>query len=487
MMHPMMVFLSLAYVTGEWLIRITALFTVTHRRQPAAALAWLAVIFFHPWIGLILYVMMGESSIIRRRANDYSEKAKAVDALLSFDSSRFMPPDKRSKIFHPIIDKTMQPLAELTEKVGKMPVMGGNDIQLISETVELVNCLISDIDAAQHHVHLLYYIFENDETGRKVADALIRAVGRGIKVRLIADAIGSKMLFKTGLSEHLIQSGVLVYPLFPVKFFRSKLRRIDLRNHRKLTVIDGKIAYTGSHNIINASYGHKNMEWDDVSVKIRGAAVLNLQQVFLTDWYCATDELIKGPDIFPAPRVTGDVVTQVIPSGPVYPNQGFQNVIVAAIHVARRHVIFTSPYLAPDEPSLLALKLAVLRGVQVDMVLPEHSDQIMAGACGRAYYEDLLEAGVNLYLYRPGLIHAKTLSVDDEFGMIGSGNFDIRSFFLNFELNLLFHGAVAAAKIRFQQKQYMASSRRLDLESWRKRPAYIKRLEDAAKLMAPLI
>lgn len=323
----------------------------------------------------------------------------------------------------------MQPLAELTEKVGKMPVMGGNDIQLISETLELVNCLIADIDTAQHHVHLLYYIFENDETGRKVADALIRAVGRGIKVRLIVDAIGSKMLFKTGLSEHLIQSGVPVYPLFPVKFFRSKLRRIDLRNHRKLAIIDGKTAYTGSHNIINASYGHKNLEWDDVSVKIKGAAVLNLQQVFLTDWYCAADVLIQEPELFPVPEVAGDVVAQVIPSGPVYPNRGFQNVIVEAIHMARRHIIFTSPYLAPDEPSLLALRLAVLRGVQVDMVLPERSDQIMAGACGQAYYEDLLEAGVNIYLYLPGLIHAKTLSVDDEFGMIGSGNFDIRSFF----------------------------------------------------------
>jgi len=483
----MMVFLSLAYVVGEWLIRLTALFTVTRRRQPAGALAWLAVIFFHPWIGMILYVIMGESRLTRRRVYDYGGKVRAVDALLSFDSSRSMPPDIRNRIFHPEIDKTMQPLAELTEKVGKMPVMGGNDIRIINENTDLVDCLVTDIDTAKHHVHLLYYIFKDDETGRKVADALIRAAGRGINTRLLADAIGSKMLFKTGLPERLIQAGVQVYPLFPVKFFRSKLRRIDLRNHRKLAVIDGRIAYTGSHNIINASYGHKNLEWDDVSVKISGAAVLNLQQVFLTDWYCASNNLIEGPDIFPVPQVTGDVVTQVIPSGPVYPNQGFQNVIVEAIHMARRHVILTSPYLAPDEPSLLALKLAVLRGVQVDMVLPERSDQIMAGACGRAYYEDLLEAGVNLYLYRPGLLHAKTLSVDDEFGMIGSGNFDIRSFFLNFELNLLFHGAVAAAKIRFQQKQYMARSNRLDLESWRNRPAHIKRLEDAAKLMAPLI
>ena len=483
----MMVFLSLAYVVSEWLIRITALFTVTRGRQPAAALAWLAVIFFQPWIGMILYVMMGESSIIRRRSYDYSEKAKEVDALLSFDSSRSLTPDKRSKIFHPMIDKNMQPLAELTEKVGKMPVMGGNDMQILSETTELVDCLVTDIDTARHHVHLLYYVFENDETGRKVADALIRAAGRGVDARLLADAIGSKMLFKTGMSRRLIKAGVQVYPLFPVRFFRSKLRRIDMRNHRKLAVIDGRIAYTGSHNIIDASYGHKNLEWDDMSVRISGAAVLNLQQVFLTDWYCASNDLVQGPDIFPAPQVTGDVVTQVIPSGPVYPNQGFQNVIVEAIHMARRHVILTSPYLAPDEPSLLALKLAVLRGVQVDMVLPERSDQIMAGACGRAYYENLLEAGVNLYLYRPGLIHAKTLSVDDEFGMIGSGNFDIRSFFLNFELNLLFHGAVAAAKIRFQQKQYMARSKRLDLEFWRNRPAYIKRLEDAARLMAPLV
>ena len=201
----MMVFLSLAYVASEWLIRITALFTVTHRRQPAAALAWLAIIFFHPWIGLAIYVMMGESSLTRRRAYNYSEKARAVDAQLSFDSSRFMPPDTRSKIFHPVIDKTMQPLAELTEKVGKMPVMGGNDIRLITETSELTDCLLADIDTARHHVHLLYYIFENDETGRKVADALIRAAGRGINVRLIADAIGSKTLFKTGLSKRLIQ------------------------------------------------------------------------------------------------------------------------------------------------------------------------------------------------------------------------------------------------------------------------------------------
>ena len=483
----MMVFLSVVYVVGEWLIRISALFTVTRRRQPAAALAWLAVIFFHPWIGLIFYVLMGESRLIRRHSSDYADKARAVAAVQPYDGIRDLTPDVRRDIFQPAIDNSMQPLAELTEKVGEMPVLGGNGMIMISETKMLIDRLIADIGAAARSVHLLYYIFENDETGHRVSEALIGAARRGLKVRLLADAIGSKAFLKAPLPRQLVMAGVEVHPILPVKLFRSKLRRMDLRNHRKLAVIDGCIGYTGSHNIVNASYGHKDLEWHDMSVRITGAAVMNLQQVFLTDWYFSTGTMIEGPDIYPTPQVSGDVVIQVIPSGPVYANQGLQNIVVEAIHMARRHVIITSPYLAPDEPSLLALKLAVLQGVKVDIVVPKRSDQIMAGACGRAYYEDLLESGVNLYLYKPGLIHAKTMSVDDEFGMIGSGNFDIRSFFLNFELNLLFHGGIAAAEIRFQQRQYMEESEKLDLRAWRKRPAMVKRLENAAKLMAPLI
>ncbi len=488
--HFLMVSLSVVYLVSEWIIRIVALFTITKGRTPAAALAWLAVIFFHPYIGMLVYFFMGETSVGKGRRDEYAAKLGQVENSLNSRCMETLELAKQMEILRPDIAPNMQPLVMLTEKVGGMHILGGNDIHTITDTAELIERLVADIDQARRHVHLLYYIFEDDHSGQQVADALARAAARGVKARLLTDAIGSKAMYKRGrkrLANRLRQAGVELYPILPVRFFRSKLSRMDLRNHRKLAVIDGSIAYTGSHNIVDASYGHKDLEWHDMSVRITGASVMHLQQVFLEDWYFAANAVLEEPDIYPMPEVCGDVIIQVVPSGPVYANKGFQNMIVEAIHTARRHIIITSPYLVPDEASLLALKLAVLRGVQVDVVVPEKSDQIMVGACARAYYDDLLTAGIRLYLYQPGLVHAKTLSVDDGFGMIGSGNFDIRSFYLNFELNLLFHGSVAAARIRFLQKHYIDQSRRLTSAEWQTRSAGRQRLENIAKLMAPVL
>ena len=224
-----------------------------------------------------------------------------------------------------------------------------------------------------------------------------------------------------------------------------------------------------------------------MSVRLDGPIVLELQAVFVGDWYFETDELLDSDDVFPGADADGTIAVQTLPSGPDYPTENYQRMVVAALHTARRHVIITSPYFVPDEAFLQAIEVAVLRGVEVEVILPRRCDQIMVGAASRAYYDDLLRLGVKLHLYDKGLLHAKTMSIDDAVALIGSSNFDIRSFALNFEISLLFYGPRVTEALRRQQNRYIAESARLSAEQWDARPARAKILQNIAKLLSPLL
>ena len=275
--------------------------------------------------------------------------------------------------------------------------------------------------------------------------------------------------------------------MLPVNFIRRGLARIDLRNHRKVAVIDGRIGWTGSQNIVDPSYGHKDLVWHDMMLRLDGPVVLQLQQIFAEDWYCETDAELEGESIFVDPQVTGEGVLQTLPSGPTYDTENYQRLVVAAIYGARQRVIITSPYLVPDEPLLQALQIAVLRGVRVQMVVPRKSDQRLPDLAARSYYDDMLSMGVELYLHQSGLLHSKSMTVDDSLALVGSGNFDIRSFRLNFELNILAYGPNVTAYLRNTQQRYIDESFELDLERWRTRARWKKTAEPIAKLFSPLL
>jgi len=471
----------LLFYISEWMIRLLMMAIVIERQPLRSAITWLLVIFFLPWPGLFLYLFIGENRLPQRRLKKRKVLLKKLEAL----RKRFI---EHSNELSPDLDQPFQATVTLAEKLGYMPIMFNNQTTLLNNTDEAIDHLIKDIDAAQSHVHLLFYIFEIDETGQRVAQALERAAARGIECRLLVDAQGSRRFLKN-MAARLKESGVQLYPVLAVSLLRAWASRIDLRNHRKIAVIDGKIGYTGSQNIVNAGYGHKNLRWHDLMVRLTGPVVLELQAVFVSDWYAESDEFLQSTNIFPDQKTlkSGYDAVQTLPSGPLFAAENYQRVVINALHSARHKVIITTPYFIPDEAFLEAMETAALKGVDVKLIVPLKSDQKLVGNASRAYYERLLKSGVSVHLFNQGLLHVKSMSIDDSLAFLGSSNFDIRSFALNFEINMIFYGTEVAGELCRIQQGFLENSQQLDLSRWQQRPRRKKFIQNVAKLLSPVL
>ena len=469
------------YSTLEWLIRVVMTLVVIRRRLPAqTALAWLAVIFFIPVVGVVLYLLVGDNRLGRRRITTY----RRIDAITR-TARRLAAIDAHQA--RPDVGDAQQPMIRLAERISGNPIVGGNQVELLSDN-NLVPRLVRDIDAAQHHVHLLTYIYRPDDTGRAVGEALRRAAKRGVQCRLLVDQVGSRPFLAGRYDDGLRADGVAVHSALPVAPIRRRLARIDLRNHRKLAVIDGRVGYAGSQNIVDANYGHKRAgAWIDLSGRFVGPVVHQLQLTFLSDWAFDANEQLGSPDLFPDLEPVGEVTAQAVPTGPTGDRETFRRVLLAALSSARRRIVLTTPYLIPDEATLLALEMAADRGVQVQIVVPALCDHPLVAAAGRSYYTRLLDADVEIYQFHPGMLHAKTITVDDAFGLLGSANMDIRSFDLNFELAVLLYGPQVTSTLRFAQQRYLSDSAPLARDAWAARPRWRSYLEDAAALFSPLL
>jgi cardiolipin synthase len=289
----------------------------------------------------------------------------------------------------------------------------------------------------------------------------------------------------------LIEAGIKVVGALPLSIFRRNplSARFDLRNHRKIAVVDGRLGYMGSHNMIEPSYGGKarGLLWKDLTMRVEGPEVLQLQRVFMEDWYVETLELLdeRAGDIHFS--YTGEHILQTVPSGPSYRTENYQRLVVTALHSAYREVIITTPYLIPDESLIEGLEVAALNGASIKLVIPRRSDQFFVGKAARAYYDFLMAKGVRIFLYDDGVIHAKTMSVDGDLCFFGSSNFDIRSFALNFEINCVIYGKRSVAGVIAEQRKFLDASEELFMEEWEKRPFLLKAVEGVAKLMSPLL
>jgi cardiolipin synthase A/B len=472
---------SLIIYISEWLVRLIMLGIVVERHPPRTAMTWLLVIFFLPWPGLLLYLFIGENRLPRRRLS----KRKALLARLEGVRERYVP---HADNVTATLDKKFLPTVTLAEKLGYMPIMFGNQATLLADTDTVFDRLVEDIAGAQDHVHLLFYIFAVDEVGHRVIAALERAVARGVKCRLLVDAQGSRHFLRK-MSPRLVEKGIELYPALPVSLLRAAVARIDIRNHRKIAVIDGRIAYAGSLNIVDAGYGRRDMNWYDLMVRLTGPVVLELQAVFVGDWFAESDELLDGPRIFPQtsnPEGHGAAV-QSLPSGPLFPAENYQRLVVSALHAARHRVVITTPYFVPDEVFLEAMETAALQGAEVELIVPLNFDQILVANATRAYYERLLTSGVTIYLFNKGLLHAKSMTIDGSLAFLGSSNFDIRSFALNFEINLIFYDTGIAEGLRQHQDWCRARSQRLTLEQWQQRPRYQRITQNIIKLLSPVL
>ena len=466
----------------EWSIRIGMTVAILRRRfTPSTAMAWLVLVYFLPVLGLIVYGLVGVNPLSRRRAKSHG--------LASAESHARLDPEQLTRhVIRPVVDPQQQNMILQAERISGNPIIAGNDVELLPDADELTTRLAADIDQAKSHVHLLYYIYRPDEMGRRISDALIRAAKRGVACRLLADAAGSRSFFRCRMHRELCDQGVQVVDMLPAAPWRRKLARLDLRNHRKVAVIDGRWAYTGSHNIVNEDYGHKTAgKWVDLSGRFTGPVVAQFQKLFLADWAFDTDQNLAGRDLFPPLIPGGEIAAQLVPTGPNNEGESFRRVLIAALATAQRRIIMTTPYLVPDEPTHVALAMAADRGVQVDLVVPEKSDHPLVAAAGRYAYQRLLEAGIHIHRYRGGMLHAKTITVDDAFALLGSANLDVRSFYLNFEVNVLLYGKQVTQHLRFAQQRYLNQSDAIALDAWRQRPLVKQLAEGAASLFSPLL
>jgi cardiolipin synthase len=466
------------FFLGEWAIRLAMLVVVPFRRTPAAAKGWLLLIFFEPWIGLLLYLLVGRARLPRWQREQFARLPNALAGV----AGRLA---KHPNIFHPEVGPALSQAVTLAENLGGSPILGGNAVELLVKYDEMLARLAADIDRAKNHVHLLFYIFADDDATAPVIEALSRAAKRGVRCRVLADAIGSRSGLRT-LRPRLTPLGVEVNEMLPVSLLPWRKARVDLRNHRKIAVIDGEVGYTGSQNLVAAKFA-ASLAYEDLMARVIGPVVLELQYVFAADWFVETNQVLDGEKEFPCPKITGGVPAQALASGPAFPMQNNQRLFVALVHGARKRIVLTTPYFIPDEPLLQAMQTAALRGVEVHLVVSESGDHFLVSLAQQSYYEELLEAGVTIHLYRRNFLHAKHLSVDNEVAAIGSSNLDIRSFALNAEVMLMLYDSGVAAQLAAEQEHYFAHSRLLSLEAWRERPFRSKFAENLARLLSPLL
>jgi cardiolipin synthase len=466
------------FVLSEWAIRLAMLVVVPFRRTPAAAKGWLLLIFFEPWIGLLLYLLIGRAKLPRWQRQQLAKLPQAMAKVVTRLTNH-------PNVFHPEVGPALSQAVTLAENLGQSPILGGNAVELLADYDGTIARLVADIDCAENHVHLLFYIFADDRVTAPVIDALGRAAQRGVRCRVLADAIGSSSGLRT-LRPKLTPLGVAIHGMLPVSLFPWRKARLDLRNHRKIAVIDGRVGYTGSQNLVAAEF-KEGLAYEDVMVRVTGPVVLELQYVFASDWFLETNEVLDSEAEFPGPEIAGVVPAQVLPSGPAFAIQNNQRLFVALVHGATKQVVLTTPYFIPDEPLLQAMQTAVLRGVEVHLVVSEKGDHPIVARAQESYYEELLEAGVQIHLYRKNFLHAKHLSIDDSVALIGSSNLDIRSFALNAEVMLMIYDASAVARLATEQARYYANSCSLTLAIWGQRSFGSKLAQNLARLMSPLL
>ncbi len=467
------------------IIRVTAIIVIPRNRRPTAAMAWLLAIYFIPFIGVLLFLLIGNPRLPRKRRKkqeQISDYIRETSRGLDFGTLR------------PDAPAWFTSLVRMNRNLGAMPIAGDNAARMIPDYQESLDAMAEDIRAAQRYVHVEFYILQADDSTDNFFRAMEEAAARGVVVRVLLDhwANRSKPKYKD-TKRRLNAMGAHWHVMLPVQPLRGKYQRPDLRNHRKLLVVDGRVAYTGSQNVTDSTYNlpkniKRGLHWVDMMARLEGPIVASVNAVFLSDWYSETDEtLLEEIDLFDVAPGPGDLDCQIIPSGPGFEFQNNLKLFMALLFAAQKKIIIVSPYFVPDEGLLLAITTACQRGVHVELFVSEEGDQAMVYHAQRSYYEALLRGGVKIWMYkRPYILHSKSMSIDDEVAVIGSSNMDMRSFGLNLEISLLTRGEEFVEQLRAVEDQYRSQSRELTLEEWEKQPLRSTVLDNLARLTSAL-
>lgn len=479
-MSANLIFLFHLALTFGVIIRVL----VRPHRDPASRIAWVAVIAVFPFLGVIAYLLFGETNIGRRRI----EKTRRAIASLPP-----MPPiqDSALQAHDPQVPREYQHLFDTGKSINNFDVAGGNRGQLMQDSNRTIDSMIEDIDGATDHVHLMFYIWLTDNNGIKMIEALKRAATRGVKCRAMTDSMGSRNLLRSKYWQEMRQAGVDVAIALPIKYpiIQILFNRIDLRNHRKVLVIDNKITYCGSQNCADPEFlvKKKYAPWVDAMIRFEGPVVRQNQFLFASDWLATKDDNLN--EILSAPlkaEPTG-FPAQVIGTGPTFRFSAMPEMFESLFFAARKELVISTPYFVPDSALQHALCAAAWRGVKTKVIFPARNDSRIVGPASRSYYEELLEAGVEIHEYQGGLLHTKSLTLDGNITLIGSANMDRRSFELNYENNILFYDQALTADVRKRQESYLQDARQVSLEEVRAWPLHKRIWNNTLATLGPIL
>ncbi len=477
---------SLVIAILHWSIIVALSLRVMVRRRPiGVSLAWLAVICSVPFVGAALYLMFGENRLGKRRA----ERAEAMIGTVRSWLQAVRGDGDATSVAATAPEGSM---ARHAEHALGIPPLAGNRLELLDDTESIFDVLVADIDAAKARCLLGFYIWHEGGRADDVIAALVRAAERGVECRVSADAMGSKVFLRGGRIDSLRDAGVKVVAALPTGLLRSLFVRADLRNHRKIAVIDDRIGYTGSQNLVDPDFFKQDAgvgQWVDAMVRVEGPSVPVLSALFLHDWSLETGESLELPSAekLPGLEIEPGAIAQVVPSGPGTHPEVIHQLLLTTMFEAREELIITTPYFVPDESILTALISAATRGVAVTLIIPERNDSLLVRYASAAHLDDLMAAGVCIARFRDGLLHTKSITMDGAFSVFGSVNLDMRSLWLNFEISLFVYDSEFTTRLRALQHSYLERSDLLGLETWRKRGAGQRLAEDALRLASPLL
>ncbi len=473
--------LASAYIISMLVIIVVIML---ENRNPLKTISWVIVLLTVPGLGVIFYIFFGQNwrkeKIIARKG------LKNHDLFASISHSQVKELSDSNLLLNSGI-YTKRNIIRLLLNNSNAIVTNGNKVNILNNGDETFSAIISELKKAEKFIHLQYYIFDDDNIGNEIIDILIEKAAVGVEVRLIIDDVGGWQL-KNSFFNRLRENGIEVECFLKVRFpmFTSK---INYRNHRKITVIDGTVGFIGGINIADRylkgreGYGI----WRDMHLRIEGDAVLAMHEIFLIDWYFVKQEELTDPKYFPAADPIGDKLVQIVPSGPDSDWPAIMMGFLQSISSATKYVYMTTPYFMPNDSVLMTIKAAAMGGIDVRLLIPEKSDAHFTHMCSRSYIKELLLAGVKVYFYQKGFLHSKLIVVDDLVLSIGSANLDFRSFEHNFEVNAFIYDEEKATEARNIFLDDLNNSRQIFYDIWVGRSKWMKFKESFARLFSPLL
>lgn len=475
----------------SWLIFIAALFVVPRNRKPGAATAWLMLIFLLPYLGLLIFLLIGTPKLSkRRRAQQRSMNQRISDRAEHVEQDPALAP-----LFAPPVPPRYEPFVRLNTTLGDLPACTGNTVELLPDYNGAIAAITDAVNQAEQFVYVEYYILAMDHTTEPFFQALERAVQRGVKVRVLLDHMGS-LLYpgSKSMRKRLTTAGIAWHWMLPVRPFSNQWNRPDLRNHRKIVVVDGQVGFMGSQNMIDRTYLmpanlKRGLRYVELVARVRGPIVAELGATFITDWYSETGVLLGAHTALEQvpPSIASDMLCQLLPSGSGYDNDNNLKLFTSLIHAARHTLTITNPYFVPDDSLMTAITSAAQRGVDVTLITSEIGDQWGVFHAQHSYYDELLRSGVKVFQYAaPVILHAKHLTIDDDIAVIGSSNLDMRSLTLNLEVTLLVCDPRVVDALRPIQADYLQHSTPVHPTPWRTRPLRDKLSDNIARLTATL-